>query len=516
MGTFGHLLQGFSVALLPVNLALALAGGFIGTMMGALPGLGPINGVVILLPIAYAAGLPADSTLILLMAVYMGAEFGGRVSSILLNVPGDAGAVITTLDGHPLAKKGLAGPALALSGISSFIGGMLSIVGLTFFGPLLAKLAISFGPAEYFVLMVFAFATLTSMMGSSPAKSLIGTCLGLMLAVVGVDSTTGVLRYTFGEPELYDGVEFLTVVVGLFAISEVLLLLEHSHAGGVKITKVGRVMVSWKELMLCKWTILRSTVIGFIVGVLPGTGASVASAISYSTEKRLVDREGTFGKGDFRGLAAPEAANNASVGGAMVPMLTLGIPGSGTTAVLLGALMLFNINPGPLLFEQQPALVWGVIASMYIATAALLVMNLPMVKIFTKVLQLPDWILIPGIVVLSVLGVFSVNGSTFSLLVMIGLGVFAYILRTLNYPMAPVVLGFVLGELMEDSLRRALSISGGEIGILFASPIVKILWVLSLLVVFAPLFLNKLVAGQIPAPADVPADAAVVAAGEAE
>jgi putative tricarboxylic transport membrane protein len=516
MGTFGHLMQGFGVAFLPVNIALALAGSFIGTLIGALPGLGPINGVAILLPIAYAAGLPADSTLILLMAVYMGAEFGGRVSSILLNVPGDAGAVITTLDGYPLAQKGLAGPALALSGISSFVGGMLSIIALTFFGPVLAKLSISFGPAEYFVLMIFAFATLSSMLGSSPAKSLIGTCLGLMLAVVGVDSTTGVLRYTFGEPELYDGVEFLTVVVGLFAISEILLLLEHSHAGKTKIASVGRVMVSMRELMMCKWTILRATVIGFIIGVLPGTGASVASAVAYSTEKRLVDKEGTFGKGDFRGLAAPEAANNASVGGAMVPMLTLGIPGSGTTAILLGALMLFNINPGPLLFEQQPALVWGVIASLYVSCLALLVMNLPMVKIFTKILRLPDWALVPGIVVLSFLGVFSANGSTFSLVVMIILGVFAYILRKLQYPMAPVILGFVLGELMEDNLRRALSISGGEIGILFQSPISKFLWVLSLLIVFAPMLINKLVAGQIPAPAVVPADAAVAVAGEEE
>jgi putative tricarboxylic transport membrane protein len=354
------------------------------------------------------------------------------------------------------------------------------------------------------------------MLGSSPAKSLIGTSLGLMLAVVGVDSTTGVLRYTFGEPELYDGVEFLTVVVGLFAISEILLLLEHSHAGKTKIASVGRVMVSMRELMMCKWTILRATVIGFIIGVLPGTGASVASAVSYSTEKRLVDKEGTFGKGDFRGLAAPEAANNASIGGAMVPMLTLGIPGSGTTAILLGALMLFNINPGPLLFEQQPALVWGVIASLYVSCLALLVMNLPMVKIFTKVLQMPDWALVPGIVVLSFLGVFSANGSTFSLAVMIILGVFAYILRKLHYPMAPVILGFVLGELMEDNLRRALSISGGEIGILFQSPISKFLWVLSLLIVFAPMLINKLVAGQIPAPAVVPADAAVAVAGEEE
>jgi len=482
-----HLLgQGFAVASTPMNLALALAGALAGTLFGALPGLGPINGVAILLPICYTAGLPPESSLILLAGIYYGAEYGGRISSILLNVPGDAGAVFSTLDGYPLAQKGLAGPALALSGISSFVGGTLAVIGLTFFGPLLASVAISFGPAEYFILMLFAFATISALMGKNPAKSLIGVTVGLMLAVVGVDSTTGVMRFTFDQPEMFDGFEFLTVVVGFFAVSEVMLMLEHHRSEDFQMPKVERVFISLSELMLCKWAILRSSIIGFIVGVLPGTGASIASAVSYTLEKKLSDKDESFGKGNFKGLAAPEAANNASAGGAMVPMLTLGIPGSGTTAILLGALMLYNINPGPMLFSEQPKLVWGLVASMYVGNLMLLVINLPMVKLFTKILQVPYWLLVPSVIVMAFVGVYSVNASTFSLLVAIVLGVFGYMLRKLEYPMAPVILGFVLGEIMEDNLRRALAMSGGEVGIFFKSPIVIVLWGMIIAILFVP------------------------------
>ena len=483
MDILDFLLQGFAVALTPLNLAMALVGGFIGTLVGALPGIGPINGVAVLLPISYALGLPPETALIMLAGIYYGAEYGGRISSILLNIPGDSSAVMSTLDGYPLAHKGMAGPALALSAISSFIGGTIAVIGLTLFAPLLAEMAIKFGPAEYFSLMIFAFASLAVIVGKNPLKTAIAAVLGVMLATVGVDSGTGVLRYTYGQPELYDGIDFLIVVIGLFAVSEILLLLERAHMGRLIPVAINRTMIKLEEVLACKWTILRSSIIGFIIGVLPGTGASIASAVAYSTEKRLNDSEGTFGKGDFRGLAAPEAANNAAAGGAFVPMLTLGIPGSGTTAILLGALLLYNIQPGPMLFAQQPEIAGGLIASMYIGNLMLLVLNLPMVGLFARILLIPNWLLVPGIAVMAFVGVFSVHGSMVSILFVLAIGVFGYFLRKLKYSLIPFILGFVLGELMEENLRRALAISGGDMGILFQSQISQSLWVLTFSIV---------------------------------
>lgn len=493
MEILSSLATGFSVALTPTHLFLIFLGTLLGTLFGALPGLGPINGVAILLPICYTLGLPVESSLIMLAGIYYGAEFGGRISSILLNVPGDAGAVFTCLDGYPMAQKGLAGPALALSGIASFVGASIAIVGLTFFAPLLAKVAIFFGPSEYFVLMIFAFATISALMGSSPVKSLIGLTIGLVVGIVGVDSTTGVLRFTFDEAELYDGFEFLIVIVGFFAVSEIMLMLEHHSSDDFEMPKITRIYVTMKELLTCKWTMIRSSFIGFVVGVLPGTGASIASAVSYTIAQKISDKEGTFGTGDMRGLAAPEAANNACSGGALIPMLTLGVPGSGTTAVLLGALMLYNINPGPMLFVEQPLLVWGLIASMYIGNIMLLIMNFPMVRVFTKILQIPYWLLVPSVIVLAFVGVYSVNMSTYALFLAILLGVLGYFLRKLHYPMAPVILGFVLGKIMEDNLRRAFAMSGGEVDILFQGTINWILWGMTLFILFVPL-LAKMVA----------------------
>ena len=404
---FDFLIHGFDVALSPLNLGLAFLGALLGTLFGALPGIGPINGIAILMPLAYTLGLPAESALILLAAIYTGAEYGGRMSSILLNVPGDAGAVMTTLDGHPLAKKGLAGPALGLSAVSSFVGATIAIIGLTLFAPLLAEVAVMFGPAEFFALMVFAFASMSVMMGKDPVKTAIGAVLGVLIGTVGVDSSTGVLRYTFGLPELYDGIDFVVMIIGLFAISEILLMLEHANRkdGNEGLPPLGRVFVSLKEVMACKWTMGRSGLIGFIIGILPGTGASVAGAVSYTTEKRLSDKNNTFGTGDMRGLAAPEAANNASAAGSSVPMLTLGIPGSGTTAVLLGALMLYNITPGPMMFSERPEVAGGLIASLYIGNLVLLALNLPLAGVFARVLTIPRWVLVPGIAILAFVGV---------------------------------------------------------------------------------------------------------------
>lgn len=488
---FDYLWHGFAVALTGQNLLIGFIGCFIGTMVGALPAIGPINGIALLMPIAYSMGLPAESTMILLAAVYCGAEYGGRISSILLNVPGDAGAVMTAMDGYPMARQGRAGEALALSGISSFVGGIIGSIGLALFAPMLSGLAIGFGPAEYFVLMVFAFATLGSMVGSQPAKTLIGCMLGLMLATVGLDATSGAYRFTFNEPELGDGIEFVVLVIGLFSISEAMLILEHQGRGVTVIRELGRTTARWADVVKSAGATVRGSLIGFVVGVLPGTGASVSSAVSYTTEKRISDSEGTFGKGDVRGLAAPEAANNATAAGAFVPMLTLGVPGSGTTAVMLGALMLYNIQPGPMLLAERPEVVGGLIASLFVGNFILLALNLPLVNIFARVLTVPNWLLVPGILVLSIVGVYSTHASVFSIVLMLAIGFLGWLLRKVGFDMAPIILGFVLGRVMEVNLRNALAISGGDVSILFSSTISIVLWCMAAGVAILPLVLAR-------------------------
>jgi putative tricarboxylic transport membrane protein len=485
------LATGFAVALDPFNLMLVLVGCFVGTLIGALPGLGPINGVAILLPIAYGLGFPPESALILLAGIYYGAEYGGRISSILLNVPGDAGAVMTTLDGNPMARKGEAGRALSLSAVASFIGGTFAVILMSLFAPALAKFAVTFSPSDYVALMVFAFASLASLVGKSTVKTLLGATIGLMLATVGIDANTGVPRFTFGIPDILAGIDFLIVVVGLFGMAELLTLVEHQARGTLKSLPVDRSFVRLKDLVDTRWTILRGSVIGFFIGILPGTGASVASAVAYGTEKRISDTHGTFGTGDPRGLAAPEAANNAAAGGSMVPMLTLGIPGSGTTAILLGALLMFNIQPGPMMFAQRPEVAWGLVASMYLGNVALLVINLPLVGLFARMLTIPQHYLTPLIAVLAFIGIYTIVGNPHDLFMITALGVFGWFLRKLDFSLAPVILGFVLGGLFENNLRRALSISGGEWGILVEDWKSVLLYALAVLVVLVPILLAR-------------------------
>ncbi|MEC9197767.1 MAG: tripartite tricarboxylate transporter permease [Pseudomonadota bacterium] len=485
------LATGFAVALDPFNLMLVLVGCFLGTLIGALPGLGPINGVAILLPIAYGLGFQPEAALILLAGIYYGAEYGGRISSILLNVPGDAGAVMTTLDGNPMARNGEAGRALSLSAVASFVGGTFAVILMSLFAPALAKFAVTFGPADYVALMVFAFASLASLVGKSTVKTLLGATIGLMLATIGIDANTGVARYTFGIPDILAGIDFLIVVVGLFGMAELLSLVEHQARGTLKSLPVDRSFVRMADLAQAKWTIARASVIGFFIGILPGTGASVASAVAYGTEKRISDTHGTFGTGDVRGLAAPEAANNAAAGGSMVPMLTLGIPGSGTTAILLGALLMFNIHPGPMMFAQRPEVAWGLVASMYIGNVALLVINLPLVGLFARMLTIPQHYLTPLIAVLAFIGIYTIVGNPHDLFMITMLGVFGWFLRKLDFSLAPIILGFVLGSLFEDNLRRALSISGGDWGILVQNWKSVLLYVLALLVVLVPVVLAR-------------------------
>ncbi|MHB0818634.1 tripartite tricarboxylate transporter permease [Stutzerimonas stutzeri] len=488
METLSYLGQGFGVALSPYNLFTALCGTLIGTIVGLLPGLGPINGVALLIPIAFALGLPPETALILLAAVYLGCEYGGRISSILLNIPGEASAVMTTLDGYPLARQGKAGVALSISAWSSFVGGLMATCGVVIFAPLLAKWAVAFGPAEYFVLMVFAIVCLAGMAGNKPMKTAIAACIGLFLSCVGIDSNSGVYRFTFGSLGLADGIQFVVLVLGLFSVSEILVLLERTHHGQKAIEAKGRMLFNLKEGLSVLATNLRSGAVGFFLGILPGAGATLASAVAYMSEKRLAVKDNTFGNGDLRGLAAPETANSASACGSMVPMLTLGVPGSGTTAVMLGALTLYNITPGPLLFRDQPDIVWGLIASLFVANIMLIVMNVPMIKVFTKILAVPYWALVPAIAIITSIGVYAVHATAFDLFLMIGIGIAGYILRKMDFPLSAILLGFILGGLMEQNLRRALSISDGNLGILFASPITWGVWSLVALMIALPIW----------------------------
>ncbi|WP_368419893.1 tripartite tricarboxylate transporter permease [Rhodovarius sp.] len=486
MDVFAALGGGFGVALQPGNLLLAFIGCILGTAIGVLPGIGPLNAIALLLPFCLALRLPPESALILLAAVYYGSGYGGRITAILLNMPGEPSAVLTTLDGHPLAKQGRGSAALAISGIGSFVGATLSVIAMTFLSVPLAKLAVAFSPADYVALIAFALSLLGAVSDGPAVKAWAAGCLGLLLAMVGVDSGTGVERFTLGSLELLGGIDFTVLAIGLFAIGEILLLIEtRLRSEAAKLG--GGKKLSLREVIFCTPAMLRATGIGFVIGVLPGAGASVASALSYTAEKRLNGAQGKFGQGDLRGVAAPETADNAAQIGNLVPMLSLGIPGSGTTAVLLGALLMYNITPGPLLFEQRPDVAWGLIASMYIGNAMLLLLNLPLVGVFARLLTVPAWVLYPGVLALSFAGVYAASNSAFDLLLAIGFGVMGWLFRKMAIPLVPIVLGFVLGRMLEDNLRRAMSLSDGDAWALLGSPICLILWAMTAAALLWPL-----------------------------
>ncbi len=492
METLSLLADGFAIALTPGNLMLAMVGCVLGTIIGALPGLGPSNGVAILIPLAFSLGLDATAALVLMTAVYYGAMYGGRISSILLNIPGDEPALMTTLDGYPMARQGRAGDALVLSGVASFMGAFLATIGLMLLAPWLARIAFKFGPAEYFALYILAFSTLGGIASGNQAKALIATCIGLGIAMIGLDNATGMPRFTFGNMHMMDGIDFLVAIVGLFAVTEVFVFIESHGRESALGVKLGRITIPVRDILRSFPSMLRSTGIGFIAGILPGAGASLGSFLAYMGEKAMVKDNSRFGKGDPRGVAAPEAGNNAAAGGALVPMLTLGVPGSGTTAVLLALLMTLNITPGPTLFTDRPDVVWGLIASLLIANVVLLVLNVPLVKLFVKILMVPPWVLLPGVTMISFVGIYSLSGSSFDLLLMIGFGVLGYFFRKLDVPTVPIILGILLGNNMEDSLRRAMVISGGDWTYLFSSPIAIGLWIAAALGFVAPLFLRGL------------------------
>ena len=484
-----NLAFGFGVALQPINLLLAFVGAFVGTLIGVLPGIGPVSGIALLLPLII--GLHPASAMIMLTAVYYGTMYGGSTTSILVNVPGEASSVATTFDGYQMSQQGRAGPALAIAAVGSFIAGTISIVALMLFSLPLARWALVFGPAENCALMVLGLSSLSTLAGENLVKALLSTLVGLMLATVGTDLVTGIDRYTFGIPQLLDGIDLVTVAVGLFAISEVLLVVREVGVQR-RLLPLQRVWLSLKDFVDSWWAIIRGTVVGFYIGILPAAGATIASFLSYALEKRLAKDPSRFGKGDIRGVAAPESANNAAAVGNMIPMLTLAIPGSSTTAIMMGALLMLNVLPGPQLFTKHPDVVWGLIASMYVSNAVLLILNLPLVGLFVQILKTPERYLYPLIVSVCVIGVYAVGRSRVDLTLMILLGALGYYMRQHDYPLGPAILGLVLGDRMEQTMRQALIISNGNWTTFLTRPISAVILTLAALSLAAPYVISAM------------------------
>ena len=491
METFGHILAGFAVAAQPINLWYTFVGVLIGTIVGILPGIGPAASIAMLIPMTF--GMDPTSGLIMMAGIYYGTKYGGSTTAILIRTPGEASSVMTSLDGYEMAKNGRAGAALAVAAIGSFIAGTIGVVALTLFAVPLAAAALKFGPAEYFTLMLFALTSVASLSGTSPAKGLMSTVLGLMIATIGIDLQTGQQRFTGGIAELQDGVGFIVVVVGMFALSEVLRGMEQIVLGtapkAMRIT--GKLWLTREEWRRSIGPIWRGGVIGFIVGVLPGAGGTIASLLSYSTEKRLSKHPEEFGRGAIEGVAGPEAANNSDTAGAMVPLLTLGVPGGGATAVMLGAFIMHGIQPGPLLFQNRPDLVWGLVDSMYIGNVMLLILNLPLIGLFVRLLYIPSGILYPLIVAISVIGTYAINGSMVELWLVLLFGVVGYVFEKVDIPVAPLVLSLVLAGIMEQSFRQAMTISDGSLSIFVGSGITVTLLAMSVASIALPFVLAR-------------------------
>ncbi|MFL9828412.1 tripartite tricarboxylate transporter permease [Rhodoplanes sp. SY1] len=487
---FEHLLNGFAVALLPLNLLIALCGCLVGTLIGVLPGLGPTATLAMLIPLVFS--MPPATALILLTSVYYGSMYGGSTTSILVNIPGESASVITTIDGHKMAMQGRAGPALAVAAIGSFIAGTFSVLMLTFVGAPIARYALLFGPAEFFALMVFGLCTVASLTGTNVTKSIISTCLGLMIATIGIDLVSGAARFTFGNPFLQDGVDFVVVAIGMFALTEVVITAREVHEGTrAQIVKAGKVWISWSEFVYSLPAILRGTVFGFVIGMLPGAGATLSTFIAYNLEKRVCKHPERLGTGDIRGVANPESANNAASGASLVPLLTLGLPGGGATAVMLGALMMLDITPGPLMFEKHGAIVWTLIASMYVGNTLLLLLNWPLVNVFARVMRIPAMYLMPTVLVISTIGVWSLSYSAVDLVLTGAAGLLGYYMRVNKYPVEPLILGLILGGRLEQAYRQALIISKGSNMIFLEKPISLVLLICAVAFLFLPMLLKR-------------------------
>ena len=474
MDLFANLLLGFSVAVSPLNLAYLLAGVMVGMVVGIIPGFGPAAALAILLPITF--GMEPSGAVIMLAAIYYGSQYGGTITSILLNTPGESSSVASTFDGYPLAQQGRAGPALVMQAVASFVGGTFGVVLITVLAPPFSQLARSFGPPEFFLLVMMGLSTLVVMIGGHWRLGLISALAGFALGTVGVDLETGNSRFTFGSAELIGGIDFIPVAIGLFGLGELYYAfysgLHVSGTGGiVQLQKEKRFWPQLRDYVETRWTLARGSLLGFVVGVLPGAGATVASLMSYSLEKSLSRTPDKFGKGAMAGLVGPESANNAASSGAMVPLLTLGIPGSAATAVLLAAFVLWGLTPGPLLMAQKPEFAWGLIASMYLGNVALLALNVFAIPLFVQMIKLPYRLLAPAVILVCTIGTYSVNGSIVETWLMFGAGLVGFFMKLHGFSPAALVLALVLGPLAEQSLRQSLAISRGSLAIFVDRPV---------------------------------------------
>jgi putative tricarboxylic transport membrane protein len=478
-------LLGFQVALTPTNLFFCFMGVLTGTLVGVLPGLGPVAAMSLLLPTTFH--VTPVSAIIMLAGIYYGAMYGGSTTSILVNIPGEAASVVTCLDGYKMARQGKAGPALGISAFGSFIAGTLSIVGLMFIAPPLAAMALKFGPPEYFSLMIMGLTVLTFLASGPMWKALLMAAFGLFLGCMGMDNMTASYRFTFNILELSDGVGLVPVVMGLFGISEVMLNVEQSMDRTVFETKIQNLLPNLKEWAASIGPIIRGTVLGFFLGVLPGGGAVISSFVAYAIEKRISKHPEKFGTGVIEGVAAPESANNAATGGAFIPLLSLGIPANAVMALLLGAFIIHGVQPGPMLVKEHPQLFWGTVASMYVGNAMLLVLNLPLIGLWVKILKVPYPILFPLILLFCLIGCYSLNNSVTEVLIMVLFGLIGYVFKKFQYEAAPLVLALVLGPMMENSLRQALLMSAGSPIIFFERPISAILMGTAIFLLIFPL-----------------------------
>ncbi len=489
METLSLLADGFAVALQPANLLWAIVGVTLGTAVGVLPGLGPALTIALLLPITFH--VPATAAFILFAGIYYGAMYGGSTTSILLNTPGESATIITALEGHRMARKGRAAAALATAAIGSFIAGTIGTLGITFLAPPLVEFALQFGPADYFALMVLAFIAVSAVLGSSVLRGLTSLALGILLGLIGIDLQTGQPRFTFGLPELLDGINVIVVAVGLFAVGETLYLAARPQVNATLTPLKGKAWMTREDWRRSWKPWLRGSAIGFPFGALPAGGAEVPTFVSYFVEKKLSKHPEEFGHGAIEGVAGPEAANNASAAGVLVPMLALGLPTSATAAIILSAFQSYGINPGPLLLQNQPELVWGLIASLYVGNVMLLVLNLPLAGLWAKILAIPSPWLYGGILVFATIGTYGISQSAVDLVLLYLIGGVGYLMRRFDFPVAPTVIGMILGPFAEQEFRRALTLSGGDFSVFVTRPLSATLLASAVLLLVLPLLLRR-------------------------
>ena len=485
MDALAQLATGFAIALTPINLLWCLVGTTLGTAVGVLPGLGPALTIALLLPITFK--VDATSAFILFAGIYYGAMFGGSTTSILLNTPGESSSIVTAIEGNRMARVGRAGAALATSAIGSFVAGTLGTLGIVFLAPIVVEWALKFGPADYFALMVLAFVTVSAVLGSSALRGLTALAFGIWLGLIGVDLQTGQARFTFDVPELLDGINVSIVAVGLFAVGETLYVASRYRLGQDEVIPLkGSLWMTAEEWRRSWKPWLRGALYGFPIGALPAGGAEIPTFLSYYTEKKLAKNPEEFGKGAIEGVAGPEAANNASAAGVLVPLLTLGLPTSATAAIMLSAFQSYGINPGPLLLQTQPKLVWSLIASLFIGNIMLLVLNLPLIALWVRMLRIPAPLLYAGILVFATIGTYGISQSPVDLVLLYAIGTVGYFMRRYDFPAAPVIIGMILGPLAEQNLRQALTISAGDWSTFLTRPLSRTLLAIALLAVLGP------------------------------